>query len=428
MNFFKIGAALASALTIVLWEAVVRDVLAKDTVAPSIILAQNNESQVTPKQLVIEALQIIEKSYVDGSFNGLDWQQVKTETLSRRYTTSEEAYEAIDSVLSRLGNSATRFLTPKQFAGFFVENNGKDYVGVGLPELLSLDYDEREQLRIITPMPDSPAAEAGLKTGDRLTAIDGVSTDNLSLAEAVMKLRGEEGSTVNLTIDRHSSTFDLELKREIIRAFPTVRANLIDIENIQIGYIYLNQFLDSSPPEMREALNNLKEAKALILDLRNNPGGSVLATVEIAGFFLGESEIGIAVTRVELPPLNSTEMQLTEQPLVVLVNRGTASAAELLAGSLQDNKRAIIVGVPTIGKGLIHSIEPLTDNSALVVTLGKLFTPNKRDILISGIEPDILVNTTSSPWLDSNVEPASSEDIQYLKAVEQLKKMDENIL
>ena len=175
---------------------------------------------------------------------------------------------------------------------------------------------------------------------------------------------------------------------------------------------------------MKEAIANIQEASALILDLRNNPGGSILATVEIAGFFLGEATIGTAATRVDLPPLNSTQMQLTQQPLVVLVNQGTASAAELLAGSLQDYRRAIIIGNPTVGKGLIHSPTPLADNSAIVVTLGKLFTPNGRDIFKSGIEPDILIDAANYPLLDPNVESASSEDTQYLKAVEQLKKMN----
>lgn len=206
------------------------------------------------------------------------------------------------------------------------------------------------------------------------------------------------------------------------RAFPSA-GNPRGVAH-QIGYIYLGQFLQSSPQEMREALNNFKEAKALILDLRNNPGGSISATLEIAGFFLEESQIGTAVTKAEFTPLNSTEIQLTEQPLVVLVNRGTASAAELLAGTLKDYQRAIIVGDPTAGEGLIHSIETLADDSALFVTFGKLLTPNQQDILNSGIEPDILVNADSSPLLDSDIEPTSLKDIQYLEAVEQLKRMN----
>ena len=416
----KIALTIASAFTMLLCEAVV-NVSAEDNITPNIILSQGNEAQIAPKQLVIQALQIVEENYADGNFNGLNWQQVKTETLSRQYATSEEAYQAIESVLDRLKNPATRFLTPEQFAMFSAENSGKEHIGVGLLEVLSLDYDERERLRIITPLPDTPAANAGLQTGDLLNAIDGVSTDNLSLAEAAMKLRGASGSTVILTMTRDDSTFDVELKREKIYVGTTVRSKLIDLEDTQIGYIYLGQFLDSSVPEMREAIANLKEAKALILDLRNNPGGSVLATVEIAGFFLGEAKIGTAATRVDLPPLNSTRMQLTKQPLVVLINEGTASAAELLAGSLQDYQRATIVGTPTVGKGFIHSPKPLADNSGIVVTLGKLFTPNGRDILRSGIEPDISSDATNSPLLDSDIEPASSEDVQYLKAVEQLK-------
>ena len=412
------------AFTVLLCKAVATDVSAKDLIIPSNILASDDEAQITPKQLVAEALQIVEESYVDGSFNGLNWQQVKTEAFSRPYATPEEAYKAIESILNQLDNPATRFLTPQQFTAFSAENSGKSHIGVGLLEVLSLDYDKLERLRIITPLPNTPAAEAGLQTDDLLIAIDGVSAKNLTLAEAATKLRGAEGSMVNLTMTRDDSNFDVKLKREKIQIENTVRTQLIDIDDTQIGYIYLGQFLDSSVTEMREAINHLEEASALILDLRNNPGGSVLATVEIAGFFLGKAEIGMAATRVNLPPLNSTQMQLTEQPLVVLVNRGTASAAELLVGSLQDYRRAIIIGTPTVGKGLIHSPQPLVDNSGIVVTLGKLFTPNGRDILTSGIEPDIISNAIASPLLDSEIEPASSEDIQYLEAVEQLKKLD----
>ncbi|MEM7590117.1 MAG: S41 family peptidase [Cyanobacteria bacterium P01_A01_bin.83] len=412
------------AFTVLSCEAVVTDVSTRDSITPSTILASHNKSKITPKQLVAEALQIVEENYVDGSFNGLNWQQVKTATLSRPYATSEEAYKAIKSVLNLLENPATRFLTPEQFTAFSGENSGKSHIGVGLLEVLSFDYDERERIRIITPLPDTTAAEVGLQTGDLLTAIDGVSTNNLGLAEAAMKLRGAEGTMVNLTLTRDGSNFDVKLKREKIQLENTVRTQLIDLDDTQIGYIYLGQFLDSSVPEMRDAVNDLQEASALILDLRNNPGGSVLATVEIARFFLGEAKVGTAATRIDLPPLNSTQMQLTEQPLVVLVNRGTASAAELLAGSLQDNRRAIIVGTPTIGKGLIHSPQPLADNSGIIITIGKLFTPNGRDILISGIEPDILSDAIASPLLDPQIEPASSQDIQYLEAVEQLKRMN----
>ena len=420
INFFQTSVVIASSFSLLLCGASAIGVSAVDNTASNII--PNDKSQVIPRQLVSEALQILEENYADGSLNGLDWQQIKTETLSRRYATSEEAYKAIESLLGRLQNPATRFLNPKQFTNFSAENSGRDIIGVGLPEMLSLDYDDGGKLRIITPLPNSPAAEAGLQTGDLLNAIDEASTDNLSLAEAAMKLRGAEGSTVKLTMARDGSAFDVNLKREVIELGTTVKSKLIDTENTQLGYIYLGQFLDSSVPAMKEAIDNLKEAEALILDLRNNPGGSILATVEIAGLFLGEAKIGSAAARVNLPPLNSTQMQLTKQPLIVLVDRGTASAAELLAGSLQDSQRAIIIGTPTIGKGLIHSPIPLADNSGIVVTLGKLSTPNGRDILRSGIEPDILIETASSPLLDPKIEPASSEDVQYLEAVKQFKK------
>ena len=372
------------------------------------------------EQLVDEAWQIVAKQYVDGDFNGVDWQQVRTEVLSQNYATSEEAYTAIRSMLGQLDNPATRLLTPEQFAGFRTEDAGQTHVGVGLPEVLSLDINEAtRQLIIVTPLPNTPASEAGIQPGDRVIAIDDVATEGMDLGAAAAMLRGKEGSTVKLTLQRADRTFDTALKREEIAPIPAVEALRRTVAGRQIGYIILKQFTESSPGQMQDALISLRDADVLVLDLRNNPGGSPLAAVEIAGFFLGDVEVGSAIARTDLPPLRSKSSQLTQQPLAVLVNEGTASAAELLAGALQDYKRATIIGAPTPGKGVIHSIQPLADGSAVVVTLGYLYTPLGRKILHAGIKPDVLLKS-ASPLLDPAVEPASDADPQYTEALRQL--------
>ena len=373
------------------------------------------------EQLVDKAWQIVADSYVDGDFNGVDWQQVRTDVLSQNYATSEEAYAAIRSMLGQLDNPATRFLTPEQFAGFRAEDAGQTHVGVGLPEVLSLDINEAtRQLIIVTPLPDTPASEAGIQPGDRVLAINGVTTEGMDLGAAAAMLRGEEGSKVKLTLQRSERTCNITLeRRKMATAGTAVEALRKTVAGRQIGYIILKQFTESSPEQMQDALVSLRDADVLVLDLRNNPGGSPLAAVEIAGFFLGDVEVGSAIARTDLPPLRSSSSQVTQQPLAVLVNEGTASAAELLAGALQDYKRATIIGAPTPGKGLIHSIQPLADGSAIIVTLGYLHTPSGREILRAGIEPDVLLKS-ASPLLDPAVEPASDADPQYREALRQL--------
>ena len=243
------------------------------------------------------------------------------------------------------------------------------------------------------------------------------------LGAAAAMLRGKEGSTVKLTLQRSQQTFDLTLeRRKIAPAVPAVEALRRTVTGRQIGYIILKQFTDSSPGQMQDALMSLSDADVLVLNLRNNPGGSPMAAVEIAGFFLGDVEVGSAIARTDLPPLRPSRSQLTQQPLAVLVNEGTASAAELLAGALQDYKRATIIGAPTPGKGVIQSIQPLADGSAVVVTLGYLYTPQGREILHAGIKPDVLVDA-NSPLLDPAIEPASDADPQYTEALRQLQKL-----
>jgi carboxyl-terminal processing protease len=171
---------------------------------------------------------------------------------------------------------------------------------------------------------------------------------------------------------------------------------------------------------MREALERLKGADGFVLDLRNNPGGALPALEEIAGLFLGENTIGTLQGRAGTTKLRSTGTQLTDKPLVVLVNEGTGSAAELLAGALQDSGRAVVVGTPTFGKGLVHGFFPIADGAVVAVTVGQLRTPRGQEILGVGITPNVRVDMAKSPLLDSTIALASRLDVQYRQAIEQL--------
>jgi carboxyl-terminal processing protease len=256
---------------------------------------------------------------------------------------------------------------------------------------------------------------AGLKPGDIIEAIDGLSTEGLSLAESAAKLRGEAGGWVKLRVRRGGKIFDVNLRREIIPAITPVRSSLKISRGKKFGYIALNQFTAESANQMREAVKDLlqKGAGGFLLDLRNNPGGLVNICQQIAGIFLGNKTVAFVSSKGTRQELVSTGEQMTDKPLVVIINEGSASAAEVLAAALQSNKRAALVGARTFGKGLLHFPRPLADGSALLVTAGKLLTPEGRDILNEGIPPEV---AAPSPVIDST-KAASSNDVQYARAL-----------
>nr|WP_235927116.1 S41 family peptidase [Gloeocapsopsis dulcis] len=219
----------------------------------------------------------------------------------------------------------------------------------------------------------------------------------------------------------YNSTFRVVLTRRKIRPVPAVQARLETTwEGRQIGYIILHQFTLSSPQQVKEALERFQGADGFVLDLRNNPGRSVAALQELAGFFLGEALIGTSVERTGTTELRSTEAQITNKPFVVLVNQGTASTAEWLAGTLKDSERAVVVGMPTFGKGLIHNFLPLTDGAVVAVTIGRANTSSGHEILGAGITPNVRVEMANPPFLDPTITFAFRSDTQYRQAIEQV--------
>ena len=377
----------------------------------------------SPKELVDEVWQIIDKSYVDGTFNQVDWKAVRNDYLNRTYSSDEEAYKAIREMLKKLDDPYTRFMNPEEFKNMQVETSG-ELTGVGI----QLTQDEKtKKLVVISPIEDTPAFTAGILAKDIISKIDGKSTEGMDTNQAVSLIRGQVNTQVTLTILRENKEIDFKLKRAKIEIHP-VRKSVQKSPIGEVGYIRLNQFSANAASEMRSAIKDLEQKKVTgyILDLRSNPGGLLYGSIEIARMWLKEGTIVSTVDRVgEADRQTANKVELTDKPLVVLVDGGSASASEILSGALQDNKRAVLVGTKTFGKGLVQSVRGVGNGAGLAVTIAKYFTPNGTDINHAGIEPDFKVELTDAQKKDLRSDRdkmATAADPQYAKAMEVLTK------
>jgi carboxyl-terminal processing protease len=379
----------------------------------------------SPKEIVDEVWQIIYRQYVDGTFNQVDWQAVRKEYLDKKYTDKEQAYKSIREMLKKLDDPYTRFMDPKEFKNMQVDTSG-ELTGVGIT--IGLD-EETKKLTVIAPLEDTPAFKAGILAKDVITKINGKSTEGMDTSEAVTLIRGEPGSKVRLTISRNGEKpRDYLITRAKIEIHP-VDYSLKQTPAGKTGYIRLKQFSANASKEMREAIRELekKNVDGYVLDLRNNPGGLLFSSIEIARMWLKDGTIVSTIDRKGLVEKEAaTGRSLTEKPLVVLVDKGSASASEILSGALQDNKRAVLVGSKTFGKGLVQSVRPLYDGSGVAVTIAKYHTPSGADINKAGIKPDIKVELSDEQrqnlWLKQREKLATLQDPQFAKAIEQLKK------
>ncbi len=369
------------------------------------------------QNLVGETWRIINQAYIDDSFNGQNWWYVRKRALRQPLRDRSETYDAIETLLKSLDDPFTRLLRPEQYRSLQMSTSG-ELTGVGLQ--IALDG-ETGQLTVIAPIDGSPAAAAGITPRDRILKIDGVKTDELTLDQAAERMRGPVGSTVILTVQHfeNQENEDIQLVRDRISLNPVLADLRTSPEQIPIGYIRLSQFSANAPEEVAHAITQLQQqgAEGYILDLRNNPGGLLQAGVEIAQEWLDQGTVVYTVNRQGfLGSFEAGENALTQAPLVVLVNGGTASASEILAGALQDNHRAVLVGEKTFGKGLIQSLFDLSDGAGLAVTVAKYETPAHHDINKLGIKPDYVVPITSLKL----TEVGTANDLQYQKAVELL--------
>jgi len=339
------------------------------------------------------AISQIERKTKDDLYSQIELYSYTLTTIQSDYVEELEPkdliYGSLKGMLSTL-DPHSQFLDPDEYKELKTETQGK-FGGLGI-EISIRDG----LLTIITPIDDTPAWKAGLKAGDRIVKIEDELTKDITLTEAVNKLRGKPNTDINITVLRESEFKILEFKvtREII--------HIQDVKNTQIlkdniGYIRLTEFREDSHKEFRKALDDLisQGADSLILDLRNNPGGLLNVAIKITEEFTPDGQIIVSTKgrrfAQNTESRSSNKDHLIDWPIVVLINEGSASGSEILAGALKDNKRAIILGTKSFGKGSVQSVIPLPDGSGLRLTTSKYFTPSGISIHGIGIEPDIVV-------------------------------------
>lgn len=321
----------------------------------------------------------------------------------------------LKGMVASLGDPYSEYLTLEDFDALAEQTNGK-FFGIGV----SVSSNEEGQILVIAPIKDTPAEKVGIKTGDLIIKVNGEPVSGNDLQAAVAKIKGDKGTSVKITIYRPSTkeTKDIDVKRDEIK-LETVISNTIK----DLGYIGITQFNDNTYDEFKKALNNLKEknVKGLIIDLRGNPGGTVDSVEKIANELLPEGTIVSAKNRDGQVVFDyKSDKEYVNLPMAVLINGGSASASEILAGAIRDFKMGTLIGEKSFGKGIVQSVFPFPDGSGLKITTSEYFTPSGENIHKKGIKPDIEVK------LPENVKGIGIEhlntDNQLKKAIEVLEK------
>lgn len=375
------------------------------------------QAYTSEQDIALQSWRIVNQSYIDETFNHQNWWFMRKNLLNKHLSNREEAYAAITEMLASLQDPYTRLLPPEQYRSLKVNTSG-ELSGVGLQ--INIEPNSGH-LEVVAPLAGSPAEAAGIKAHDRILAIDDNDTANLTLDQAAMLMRGRVGTPVSLTIQspQSSNSKTVEIIRDRISLNPVTTYVDRTNEDFPIGYMRLSQFSANASMEIAHAIARMEQegAQAYILDLRNNPGGLLQAGIEIARLWLDQGTIVYTVNRQgTFDSFDANHTAITNAPLAVLVNQGSASASEILAGALQDNQRAVLVGEKTFGKGLIQSLFELSDGSGLAVTVAKYETPAHKDINKLGIIPNQIVS--QEPIMLTQV--GTEVDLQYQKARELL--------
>jgi len=374
------------------------------------VASKGTDSGATYEQLRLftEVLSIVQNQYVD---------EVAPKDL---------IYSAIKGTLRGLDPHSS-FLDPDSYREMQVETSGS-FGGLGIEITLRDDV-----LTVVAPIDGTPAYKAGLATGDRIVRIDGLATKDMQLSDAVKRMRGKPGSKVTISVVREgwAEPRDFDIVREQIRV-QSVRTH--DLGN-GIAYIRLRQFQEQTPADLDGVLETFSKngMKALVLDLRNNPGGLLTAAVEVSEKFVDDGKLVVytegRVRNQNMRFAAHAKKGYSKLPMVVLVNQGSASASEIVAGALQDWGRAMVVGTQTFGKGSVQTIIPLSDGSGLRLTTAKYFTPKGRTIHGKGITPDIVVELPKDPPGTERPLPSNDpledlkKDVQLQRALDVIKTM-----
>lgn len=329
----------------------------------------------------------------------------------------EKQEEAIyDGIMEGLDDPYSVYYTKEEYAELMEEDSG-EYVGVGAV----VTQDEDKKVSVVRPIKNSPAEEAGIMAEDIIVEVDGTEITDQDLSLVVDMIRGEEGTTAHIKVYRESikDYIEFEMQRRVVENYSVYYEMLPD----NIAYIEVQQFYDNTPTEFKEAIEDVtaQGAKGIIFDLRDNPGGLLNAVADMCDYVMGEGTIVTVEDRDGriLNDYESDEKQQINLPMVVLVNGNSASASEIFTGALKDSGKAKIVGTQTFGKGIVQSVIPLSDGTAIKLTIAKYFTPNGNDIHEIGIEPDYVVELPDGR--ENAVNLPHNEDPQLDKAIEIIK-------
>jgi carboxyl-terminal processing protease len=385
--------------------------------------------KITADDVYRRAWQLVKDEFVDQNFNGQSWGRWE-HRYDGKMKDLTDAHKCVETMVMSLGDKYTRFLDKEAFADEKAQIDAKLF-GIGI----QIAIDDKNRLIIFNSYEGTPAYRAGLKPADEIVSIDGRPTKGLTVEEAAKMIRGAVDTEVALTLRRdEKAPITVRIKRAEIPVHAVQTAKMLDGD---IGYIRLSSFISQqAPTEMKEALLKLSSAKGLVLDLRDNPGGLLTNAIEIANMFLASGAIVSTVDGDGYKSRTQAEdrLRLSTQPLVLVINSGSASAAEITSGALHDNERARLVGQKSYGKGLVQGISRLQDGSGMNITIAHYLTPNDIDINKKGIDPDYAVEVTAKDvkdgrgpwWLDPSSphvqrQPEDMRDLQLRKAVEVVK-------
>jgi carboxyl-terminal processing protease len=369
---------------------------------------QTNVQASTPTELYDNVWRLINSKYVDQTNNEQDWGKWRHK-YDNVLRSDDDAYVAIETMVASLNDPYTKFLDPKEFKEETSSIKGS-LKGIGIQIGV-----KDGKLMVIAPIEDTPAEKAGLLADDEIISIDGKSTKGITVDKAAEQIRGEEGTQVTLVIKRK----DLEPKTyTITRAEIEIKSVSQKVPNdIQmpkdICYIRLSSFISrNAAKEVSDIITKSNDKKAFIMDLRSNPGGLLSNAIYISDMFLNG---GAIVSTVDRDGYKETQKAsrgvLTTKPLVILVDKGSASASEIFSGAIKDNKRGVLIGTQSFGKGLVQEINKLPNDSGINITIQKYLTPNGTDIHKKGITPDVVVELSEDDIKNKN-------DVQLKKAIE----------
>ena len=364
---------------------------------------------------------------VDNDERALEQAQLFAEVMQRvkrEYVEPLDDEELLDAAIRGMVadlDAHSEFLDASDYRDIRISTTGS-YTGIGV------EVSEQDgEITVISPMAGSPAARSGIRSGDRIIAVDGHGIDAVNVHETMSRMRGRAGSKVTVTVDRDGEAIIHEMRREVIRVASVSR----ELLSAAYGYARVSQFSEATARELSRAIDELQDENGgmlsgLVLDLRNNPGGVLDAAVDVSDLFLDSGVIVSAEGRTHDSRFRRSAHRgdvLDGADLIVLVNEGSASASEIVAGALQDHGRATIVGTPTFGKGLVQTVMPLSQGRAIKLTTSRYYTPSGDSIHETGITPDVFVeNTPGFPEMNLSAGADARKDSQLVEAIERLQR------